>query len=305
MVALFQAIVSGLALGAIYGLVALSFNITYSTSKTFNFGQGDFLATGGLIGVSVLLLLAGKPHYAHLLPEELSLPGFALAVGISIVMLAVGGVLLYFSAIRPFVGKGGLNWVISTIGFGIIVQSGALAIWGPASIAVPSPVGDRTLHIWGIGVRPQEILIGVAAIAVMIALDVTLRHTRFGKALRAVSFSPQAATLAGINVERVMISAFALSSGLAGLAGLLIAPVTTASVFLGLNIALKAFSAAIVGGLTNPRGCILGGFLLGILEAVVALWHAELREITIFTLIIVTLVTRPSGILGQKIVEKI
>ena len=103
----------------------------------------------------------------------------------------------------------------------------------------------------------------------------------------------------------IVVLAFVISSALAGLAGLLIAPITTASVFMGMTLALKAFSSAILGGLTSPRGCMLGGILLGVIEALVGLWHAELREISIFLLIIIVLVVRPQGLLGQKIVEKV
>lgn len=305
MTAILQALASGLALGAIYGLIALGFNITFATTKTFNFGQGAFLVPGSLVGVSLLLLAAGKPHFGNLAQSEMTILTYTLATLASVVVVALIGVILYYCAIKPFVGAGGLNWVLSTIGFGIILQNTALAIWGPASIAVPSPLGGEVYRIAGAGIRPQEILIAGVAIAVMILLDFVIRKTRFGKALRAVAFNPQAASIVGINVEKIVIIAFMISSALAGLAGILIAPITTASVFIGMGVALKAFSAAIVGGLTNPRGCVLGGFLLGIIEALVGLWHAELREITIFLLIIIVLTIRPSGLLGQRIVEKI
>lgn len=305
MTAILQALASGLALGAIYGLIALGFNITFATTKTFNFGQGAFLVPGSLVGVSLLLLAAGKPHFGNLAQAEMTVLTYTLATLASVVVVALIGVILYYCAIKPFVGAGGLNWVLSTIGFGIILQNTALAIWGPASIAVPSPLGGDVYRIAGAGIRPQEILIAGVAIAVMILLDFVIRKTRFGKALRAVAFNPQAASIVGINVEKIVIIAFMISSALAGLAGILIAPITTASVFIGMGVALKAFSAAIVGGLTNPRGCVLGGFLLGIIEALVGLWHAELREITIFLLIIIVLTIRPSGLLGQRIVEKI
>lgn len=305
MTAILQALASGLALGAIYGLIALGFNITFATTKTFNFGQGAFLVPGSLVGVSLLLLAAGKPHFGNLAQSEMTVLTYTLATLASVVVVGVIGVILYYCAIKPFVGAGGLNWVLSTIGFGIILQNTALAIWGPASIAVPSPLGGEVYRIAGAGIRPQEILIAGVAIAVMILLDFVIRKTRFGKALRAVAFNPQAASIVGINVEKIVIIAFMISSALAGLAGILIAPITTASVFIGMGVALKAFSAAIVGGLTNPRGCVLGGFLLGIIEALVGLWHAELREITIFLLIIIVLTIRPSGLLGQRIVEKI
>lgn len=305
MTAILQALASGLALGAIYGLIALGFNITFATTKTFNFGQGAFLVPGSLVGVSLLLLAAGKPHFGNLAQAEMTVLTYTLATIASVIVVGLIGVILYYCAIKPFVGAGGLNWVLSTIGFGIILQNTALAIWGPASIAVPSPLGGEVYRIAGAGIRPQEILIAGVAIAVMVGLDIVIRKTRFGKALRAVAFNPQAAAIVGINVEKIVIIAFMISSALAGLAGILIAPITTASVFIGMGVALKAFSAAIVGGLTNPRGCVLGGFLLGIIEALVGLWHAELREITIFLLIIIVLTIRPSGLLGTRIVEKI
>lgn len=305
MTAFLQALASGFSLGAIYGLVALGFNITYATTKTINFGQGAFLVPGSLVGVSLLLLSVGKPHFGNLTPAEMTPLAYVLATFASVVVVGVIGIALYYCAIKPFVGAGGLNWVLSTIGFGIILQNTALAIWGPASIAVPSPLGNEVIRIAGAGIRPQEILIAVVAIVVMVGLDLVLRKTRLGKALRAVAFNPQAAAIVGINVEMIVIIAFIISSGLAGLAGILIAPITTASVYIGMGVALKAFSAAILGGLTNPRGCMAGGFILGIMEALVGLWRAEFREIAIFMLIIIVLVVRPAGLFGSKTVEKI
>jgi branched-chain amino acid transport system permease protein len=148
-------------------------------------------------------------------------------------------------------------------------------------------------------------LILVVTAVVMGVLDHVLLRTRIGKAIRAVAANQQAAALMGINVGAIVVLAFVMSSGLAGLAGLLIAPITTASVFMGLAIALKAFSAAIVGGLTSPRGCIAGGFLLGCIEALVGLWRAEMREITVFALIILVLVIKPQGLFGEKPFEKV
>ncbi|CAO3436394.1 ABC transporter, permease protein 1 (cluster 4, leucine/isoleucine/valine/benzoate) [Azospirillum doebereinerae] len=305
MTVILQALASGLALGAVYGLIALGFNITYATTKTFNFGQSALLASGSLVGVSLVLLSVGKPHFGNLSPAEMTLAAYAGAVLASIAVIGLIGIALYCCAIKPFVGAAGLNWVLSTIGFGIILQNAALAVWGPGSIAVPSPLGDEVYRIAGAGFRPHEVFVTVVAVLVMAGLDHTLRTTRLGKALRAVAFSTQAAAIVGINVEKVVILAFVISSALAGLAGVLIAPITTASVFVGIGIALKAFSAGILGGLTSPRGCMAGGFLLGLVEAMVGLWRAELREIVVFLLIIVVLVVRPQGLFGTKLVEKI
>ncbi len=305
MVAILQAIFSGLALGGIYALVALGFSITHTTTKTFNFGQGEFLAVGTLIGVSAVLMLSGKDITEALQVTDVTLLRYGLGLLSSVLVLGVLGVLLYFTAVRPFVGMAGMAWVMSTIGFGIIIQNSALAIWGPTPIVLPSPLGDEVIRIAGAGIVPQEILVLVASIATMFCLDLVLRKTKLGKAVRAVAHNRHAATLMGINVTAIVILAFVVSSSLAGMAGMLIAPITTASVFMGLTIALKAFSAAIVGGLNNPRGCMLGGFLLGLLEALVGLWQAELREISIFILIIVVLVVKPEGLLGQRHVEKV
>ena len=300
-----QAVFSGLALGSIYALVAVGFNITFNTTKTLNFGQGEFLVAGAFVAVSVLLLLVGKNVTDSLLPADVTMGRYLLSLVGTMAVLGVLGVVLYYAAVRPFVGRGGMAWVMSTIGFGIIIQNTALAIWGPAPLVMPSPLGSEVIRIGGAGVLPQEVLVLVASVIVLLSLDYVMRRTKIGKAVRAVAQSGSAATLMGINVSAIVILAFVISSSLAGLAGLLIAPITTASVFMGMSLALKAFSSAILGGLTSPRGCMLGGFILGLIEALVGLWQAELREISIFLLIIVVLVVRPQGLLGQKIVEKV
>lgn len=305
MINLLQALLSGLALGGIYALVALGFSITHTTTKTLNFGQGEFLVVGSLVAVGTLLLLSGKGHTGVLASTDVTLLHYGIALLVSLALLGVLGIILYFTAVRPFFGSAGMSWVMSTIGFGIILQNTALAIWGPGSMAMPSPLGEEVIRIGGAGIRPQEILVLVVTAVVMLALDYILRRTKIGKAVRAVAANRQAAALMGINVAAIVVLAFVVSSGLAGLAGLLIAPITTASVFMGLAIALKAFSAAIVGGLTSPRGCIVGGFLLGCIEALVGLWRAEMREITIFALIILVLVIKPEGLFGQKPFEKV
>lgn len=305
MINLLQALLSGLALGGIYALVALGFSITHTTTKTLNFGQGEFLVAGSLVAVGTLLLISGKSQSGVLTSADVSFFSYGVALLVSLAVLSVLGVILYFTAVRPFFGSAGMSWVMSTIGFGIILQNTALAIWGPGSMSMPSPLGESVIRIGGAGIRPQEILVLVVTAVVMLALDHVLRRTRIGKAVRAVAANRQAAALMGINVAAIVVLAFVVSSGLAGLAGLLIAPITTASVFMGLSIALKAFSAAIVGGLTSPRGCIAGGFLLGCVEALVGLWRAEMREITIFALIILVLVIKPEGLFGQKPFEKV
>ena len=305
LVALIQAIVSGLAVGGAYALIALGFSITFTTTKTLNFSHGDFVSVGAFVGITVLWLLLGKPLNSPLTDATLSV-WYQLAAGLAaVVIIGLLGVLLYAIAVRPFAGKPGMSWVMSTIGFGIILTSLGLAIWGPSQVVVPSPVGDEIIRVFGVGIRPQEILMFFVAIIIMAVLDWVLRRTKVGKAMRAVAHDRRVASLMGIDVTAVMIGAFFLSSALAGLSGFLIAPIASASLYVGLSIALKGFSGAIIGGLSNPRGCVLGGFALGILEALVNLWQAQWREVVVFLIVILVLAFRPYGLLGQKSVEKV
>ncbi|SHK04953.1 branched-chain amino acid transport system permease protein [Roseomonas rosea] len=303
-----QALVSGLAIGGVYALIALSFSITFTTTRTLNFAQGEFIGVGAFLGVTVLYALSSGGEggsFAALAPaasEGFRYPAAALAVGAALGTL---GLLLFLAAIRPFAGKPGMSWVMSTIGFGIILQSLGLAVWGPAPVNMPSPFGDDVLRLGGAGVRPQEVAVLVVAVLLMAGLDFVMRRTRLGKAMRAVAYDPNVAALMGINVTAIMLGAFALSSALAGVGGVLVAPIASASLFMGMGIALKAFSGAILGGLDNPRGCIFGGFALGLLESGVALWQAQWREIAVFLLIILVLAIRPNGLFGRRALDKV
>jgi len=207
--------------------------------------------------------------------------------------------------VRPFARRPGMAWVMSTLGFGVILQSIGLAIWGPKPVVVPSPVGDDVIRLAGVGVRPQELLMLGVSVVVMIVFDHVMRKTMTGKAMRAVAQNPAVASLMGINVPLMMIGAFVVSSALAGLSGFMLAPIAQASLFMGLAVGLKGFSAAMIGGLSNARGCVIGGFILGVLESFVNLWSAQWREVTIFALVILVLAFRPNGLFGTKLVEKV
>ena len=251
MIPIVQAIVSGLAVGSAYALIALGFSITFTTTKTLNFSHGDFVSVGAFIGVSILWLLMGKPINSPLTGVNIATwQHLAAALG-SVVVIGFLGVLLYFLAVRPFAGKPGMSWVMSTIGFGIVLTSLGLAVWGPSQVVVPSPVGDDVIRFAGIGVRPQEILMFVVAVIIMIAIDLTMHRTMIGKAMRAVAQDRRVASLMGINVTAFMIGAYFLSSALAGISGSLIAPIASASLFVGLGIALKGFWARSSGTSTR------------------------------------------------------
>lgn len=305
-IALLQALLSGAAVGSAYALVALGFSVTFTTTKTLNFSHGEFVSAGAFMGMSVLFLALGKPITSTSFGEVLpSMGSQLLALVAALVVMGVVGWLLYLLGVRPFARKPGMSWVMSTLGFGVILQSIGLAIWGPKPVVVPGPLGDEVVRLWGVGIRPQELLMLGVSVAVMVVFDHVMRKTMVGKAMRAVAQNPGVASLMGINVTVMMVGAFVVSSALAGLSGFLLAPIAQASLFMGLAVGLKGFSAAMVGGLNNARGCVVGGFVLGILESLVNLWSAQWREVAIFALVILVLAFRPTGLFGSKMVEKV
>lgn len=304
--ALLQALLSGMAVGSAYALVALGFSVTFTTTKTLNFSHGEFVSAGAFVGMSVLFLALGRPLSSTSFGGEIpsAMPQFFALLAVLIAMGAVGW-LLYVLGVRPFAGRPGMAWVMSTLGFGVILQSGGLAIWGPKPVVVPGPLGDDVIRVLGLGVRPQELLMLGVSIVVMIVFDHVMNRTMIGKAMRAVAQNTGVASLMGINVSAMMIGAFVVSSALAGLSGFLLAPIAQASLFMGLAVGLKGFSAAIIGGLNNPRGCVFGGFILGVLESLVNLWSAQWREVAIFALVILVLAIRPTGLFGTRLVDKV
>lgn len=304
--AFLQALISGLAVGSAYALVALGFSVTFTTTKTLNFSHGEFVSAGAFIGMSVLFLALGMPlNSTTFSGAEPGAPVQWAALLAALVFMGLLGWLLFLLGVRPFAGRPGMSWVMSTLGFGVMLQSVGLAIWGPKPVVVPSPVGDSVIRIMGVGVRPQEILMLAVSLVVMVLFDHVMRRTMAGKAMRAVAQNPSVASLMGINVTAMMVGAYVVSSALAGLSGFMLAPIAQASLFLGLAVGLKGFSAAMIGGLTNARGCVIGGFILGILESFVNLWSAQWREVAIFALVILVLAVRPNGLFGRKLVEKV
>lgn len=304
--ALVQALISGLAAGGAYALVALGFSITFTTTKTLNFSHGEFVSVGAFIGLSVLFLAFGMPvtssSFGQVIPGAGAQP---LALVAALLVMGLLGWLLYVIGVRPFAGRPGMAWVMSTLGFGVILQSIGLAIWGPKPVVVPAPLGDSVLRIFNVGVRPQELLTLAVAIAVMTGLSWVMNRTIANKAMRAVAANADVASLMGIHTQAVMTAAFVVSSALAGLSGFLLAPIAQASLFMGMSVGLKGFSGAMIGGLNNPRGCVIGGFALGVIESLVNLWQAQWREVAVFVLVILVLAFRPTGLFGSRLAEKV
>jgi branched-chain amino acid transport system permease protein len=290
-VKLWQAIVSGLSIGSIYALIAQGYYITYITTGALNFGQGEFLMAGALVGLTAYVTL-GLPY--------------AAAVFIAVAVTALMGVGLERMAIRPVMRHAlSLSWVLSTVAISIILKNAAVQIWGPEQIKFPSPFGSQVIRIGPAGIFPQELFVIVAAIGTVFAVQIFLRRAVLGKALMAVAFNRNAAAVMGINVKRMIVLAFVLSSALAGLGGVLVAPITFAWAYMGTVPGIKAFAAAIFGGLEHPIGILIGGLTIGLLEQVFGLINSNIKEGVTFLAVLLFLAVRPTGLMGRKDITKV
>jgi len=291
LVKLWQALVSGLSIGSIYALIAEGYYITFITTGTLNFGQGEFLMVGALFGLTCYITL-GLPY--------------AVAVFAVVLLTGAMGVGLERAAIRPVMRHAlSLSWVLSTVAISIVLKNAAVQLWGPEQVKFPSPFGETVVQIGSAGIFPQELLIIVAALSTVFAVHLFLRRSLFGKALIGVAFNRNAAAVMGINVRRMVVFAFVLSSALAGLGGILIAPITFAWAYMGTMPGIKAFAAAIFGGLDNPIGILIGGLVIGVLEQLFGVVNSNLKEGITFFFILTVLAIRPTGLMGRREITKV
>jgi branched-chain amino acid transport system permease protein len=281
-----QLAVSGLALGSMYGLVALGYHITWATSRTMNFSQGHVVMAGAVVAYAVHVA-AGWP--------------LALALVATLAASALFGLLVERVAVRPFFRAGSPVWLLSTIALGIIAENVAMLAFGRDARAFPSTLALRPLFVLGAGVYPHELLLPLVGLALMAGVQLFYHRTFYGRQLKAVAWDMEAAALMGIHVPRAVATAYALSSALAGAAGLLLAPLLNVSPTMGTLVGLKAFAVAIIGGLDSALGIVLAGLLYGLMEALVAGYVSTgAREIVGFAAVIAMLVVRPWGLLGVR-----
>jgi len=279
-----QLVFSGLALGSMYALVALGYNITYATSRTVNFAQGQSVMVGAVVAYA-LYVGAGWP--------------FVPSVLATLLALAALGVLVERVAVRPFLASASIAWLLATIALGVIAENVAMLTFGKDARAFPSSLAQRAVTVLGAGVYPHELLVPVVGVALMVLVELAFRRTLAGRALRAVAFDHDAARLMGIDVTRTISAAYALSSVLAGVAGILLAPLLNVSATMGTTLGLKGFAVAIIGGIESARGIVLAGVLYGIVEAIVAGYLGTgVREILGFALVVLVLLARPWGLFG-------
>lgn len=286
-------LVNGLPIGAIYALVALSYSLIYTTSGVLNWAQGDMVMLGAYLG--------------FVLYSSFQV-GYGLSLLIVMACVAVIGVIIQYCILRPLQERQApaINVVIATLGVAIISRNVALVIWGADAQVLPSPVSNKTINLGVTNITGQDILIITIAIILMLALQYLLKKTKEGAALRAVAQDRYAAMLMGVDNGKSDGIAFALSAAMGAAAGLLIAPVFFVTFNMGAGIGLKGFVAAVIGGLGNIPGAIVGGFFLGVVESLASgQISSGYRDAITFALLILVLWLRPAGLFLKKSQQKV
>jgi branched-chain amino acid transport system permease protein len=293
---LLQLVVSGIALGMIYAVIAFGYQLTFATSGTLNFGQGEALMLGALVGLSLVGTIHGGPYISYWLMVPL-------------VMLfgALQGMFVEWIGVRPAIRiKSEFGWIMSTIALAIIFKNVAENIWGKDVLPFPSPISSEPFTFMGANIQPMQIAVIIGAVAIMLAVETFNRKSIYGKAVVATSNDRDAAGLMGINTGMVITFSYALSSATAAFAGALIAPLTLTSATMGASLGLKAFAVAIIGGLTSGVGAIVGGIILGIAETGTGFYLSTgYKEVPGLVLLLLVLAVKPSGLFGKAAIKKV
>lgn len=294
---------NGITLGAIYALIALGYTMVYGILKFINFAHGDILMIGAYTGLLTYTALLGESTNAAWM-----LVSFFIAMLLSMAFCAVLGMFIEKVAYKPLRNANRLAPLLSAIGVSFILSNGAAWMFGTQSRRFPYPFDDTPIVIAGLSITPHQILTIAVSIIMMIVLTSFVNRTRMGKAMRATSLDQPTSELMGIDVNRVISMTFAIGSALAAVGGILASFDFRVYASMGTMTGLKAFVAAVIGGIGNIQGAMLGGIILGILESVGAPLlgiPSALRDTIAFATLIIILLVKPDGILGKNEREKV
>jgi branched-chain amino acid transport system permease protein len=287
-----QQLINGLALGSVYALIALGYTMVYGIIKLINFAHGDIYMLGAYFGFYAITVLK-----LSLVPAVLtSMAGAALV-----------GVLLERIAYRPLRNSPRIAVLITAIGASLLLQSTAQLVFGASFKPFPQAIPFRRIQLGPVFITNRQLLIFGVAVLLMVILHIIVHYTKLGKAMRAVSMDKEAALLMGINVDRIISATFAMGSALAAAAGILVGMYyNRIDPYMGMMPGLKAFVAAVLGGIGIVPGAVVGGLLMGVAEnVVVTIGSSTLRDAVSFAILIVVLLFRPNGLLGKKGIEKV
>lgn len=287
-------LISGIRLGSIYAIIALGYTMVYGIAKMLNFAHGD------------VIMIGAYSAFVALYRANLPLP---IALIISIIICTLLGVIIERLAYKPLRQASSLAVLITAIGVSYFLQNLALLIWGSAAKIFPTILDYGSINLFNdqLKLSYQMLITITVCIVIMILLNLFIKKTKIGKAMRACSEDKEAAALMGINVDNIISLTFAIGSGLAAIAALLLcAAYPTVTPTLGSMPGIKAFTAAVIGGIGSIPGALLGGLLLGVIEIIVKAYGlSELTDAIAFGVLILVLLFTPTGLLGKKVKEKV
>jgi branched-chain amino acid transport system permease protein len=290
MAELLQFVFSGLTVGAIYALVALGFTLIYNASDIINFAQGEFVMLGGM--TTVFMALAGVP-----------LP---LAALIAIAVTTGVGLALHRFAIAPARGASPVVLIMITIGASVFLRGVAQIVFDKRFHSLPPLFGADAIQLGGAAILPQSFVVLVGAAVIVIILWLFVERTLLGKAVIATAANRLAARLIGIDTRRIVDFSFAVSAAIGAIAGILVTPITLTSYDVGTLLALKGFAAAMLGGIGSPLGAVVGGLMIGMIEALCAGYiSSSYKDAAAFLIILIVLVAMPQGLFGRIKVDRV
>ncbi|UCG38004.1 MAG: branched-chain amino acid ABC transporter permease [bacterium] len=280
-----QYLITGITVGSIYALIGMGFNIIYNSTEIINFAQGEFVMLGGLLTVTGIQAL------------RLPLP---LAAILAVCAVALIGVILDIAAIRPIRNPNPITLIIITIGASIFIRGISSLVWGKEPYPIRAFSGEDPIPFLGAVIQPQSLWVMGIAFLIVLGLRQFFGRTITGKAMMASAFQPRAARLVGIDTRFMILVSFGLSGLVGAAAGIVIAPISMTQYDIGVMMGLKGFCAAIIGGLGNFWGVVVGGVALGVLESLGAgLISSGYKDAIAFGILLVMLFFRPQGILGR------
>ena len=305
---LVQQLINGVVLGSMYALVALGYTMVYGVLNLINFAHGDVLMIGAMTSWTILQALQKAA------PQLPGIVQLAIAILGAIPICVIVSIIIERVAYRRLRNAPRLAPLITAIGVSILLQTFAMMIWGRDPLPFPQVLPAEPLHLAGGLITPTQILLLLLAAISMIALTLLIERTRMGRAMRAVAESPRVAALMGVDANRVIVFTFAIGAALAAVAGVMwAANYASAQFAMGFVPGLKAFSAAVLGGIGNIYGAMLGGILLGLIESLGAGYIGDLsagvlgshyQDIFAFIVLILVLTLRPSGLMGERVADR-
>ncbi len=290
MAELLQFLFSGLTVGAMYALAALGYALIYNASHIMNFAQGEFIMLGAMTSAALVEAGAGLP----------------VAIAAAIALAVAVGIAMERLAIRPARGAPLVTLLIITLGVALVIRGAVQVVLGKGNHALPAFSGDRPIHLAGATLVPQSLWVIGVSVLVVAVLAWYFGRTVSGKAMLATSHNRLAAELVGIGTDRVLMMSFALSGALGAIGGVITAPITFTSYDAGVVLGLKGFAAAALGGIGSGPGAIVGGLLLGVMEALAAGYVSPAyKDAVAFVLILLVLMFMPRGLFGAKVTERV